>query len=75
MTCDELKNEIYKEINVNKPREWRDGQYVVHYIDEVYGVARTATYKYGVDCFYNDDNINKFIEVCAKLITELGIAK
>jgi hypothetical protein len=62
------KEEFQKEIDdalKNKPQEWRKGQFVFNYINQVYpGVGRVAQFKYGVDCFFNDDNIPEFIDCC-----------
>lgn len=46
---------------LNKPKEWRDGQTVFNYIDEVYDVARKVQFIDGVDCFYDDSKIDEFI--------------
>lgn len=70
MTAEELKQEIYDWIP-NKSKNWREGQAVFNYVDKVYGVARIAQFKHGVDCFYWDDNTDEFIEKCAEIITEL----
>lgn len=70
MTAEELKQEIYNWIS-NKPKNWREGQAVFNYVDEVYGVARIAQFKHHVDCFYWDDTIDEFIEKCAEIITEI----
>lgn len=67
MTEEQLRKEI-KEFLKNKPKGWRDGQAIFNYIDNAYGVAREVQMIRGVDCFYNDDNINEFIEVCAQVI-------
>lgn len=48
----------------NKPKNWRDGQYVFNHIDECYGVARTVQFVRGIDCFYDDSKIDAFIEAC-----------
>ena len=53
----------------NKPKEWRDGQYVFNYINEHYDVARIVQYIDDIDCFYNDNEIDKFIEACYERIT------
>ena len=45
----------------NKPKDWRDGQFVFNYIDEKYGVARYVQQVEGVDCFYKDNAIDEFI--------------
>lgn len=50
----------------NKPEQWRDGQFVFIYIDEIYGVARHVQFVEGVDCFYDDSKIDAFIEACYK---------
>jgi hypothetical protein len=47
----------------NKPKDWRDGQFVFNYIDKKYGVARFIQLMEGVDCFYNDDKIEEFIKI------------
>ena len=70
MTTKELHDEIYAWMP-EKPKNWREGQAVFNYVDEVYGVARIAQFKHGVDCFYWDDAIDAFIEKCAEIITEL----
>lgn len=46
---------------LNKPKEWRDGQFVFNYIDDIYCVARHVQYYDGVDCFYDDTKIDEFI--------------
>lgn len=71
MNAEELKKEIYVWKEYKKPPQWREGQYVFNYIDEIYGVAREAQFKYKVDCFYRDDKIDEFIETCANIITKL----
>ena len=70
MTPKELHDEIYAWMP-EKPKNWREGQAVFNYIDEVYGVARIAQFKYCVDCFYNDDKIDEFITTCAEIIYNL----
>ena len=71
MDAKQLKDEVFTSMKKNKPVYWRKGQYVFNYINEVYGVARIAQFKYGVDCFYIDDKIDEFIETCANIITTL----
>ena len=46
---------------LDKPKEWRKGQFVFNYIDAVYGVARNVQFIDGVDCFYDDSKIDEFI--------------
>lgn len=66
ITVEELK----KEISAAKfPKNWRKGQSVFNYIDNVYGgVARIIQFKYGIDCFYNDDNIEEFLNKAVKIV-------
>ena len=47
---------------LNKPKEWRDGQFVFNYIDDIYCVARHVQYYDGVDCFYDDTKIDRFLD-------------
>lgn len=61
MTQEEFKKFILEEIKVY-PDNWRFGQKVFNYIDEYYGVARDVQFKDRVDCFYNDDMVDEFIE-------------
>lgn len=65
MTSTELKAEVLEAME-NKPKEWRKGQFVFNYIDEKYApVARQVQFIDKVDCFYRDDMIDDFIDVCA----------
>jgi hypothetical protein len=68
MTYHEFRNEVLGMMKL-KPKEWRDGQFVFNHIDEYFGVARTVQYIDGIDCFYNDNKIDAFIETCYKRIT------
>jgi hypothetical protein len=56
---------------MKKPKEWRDGQFVFNYIDEMYGVARSVQFMDGVDCFYNDGKIDEFIDRCYIRLVEI----
>ena len=61
MTLEEFKLSIY---NVEKPSHWREGQFVFNTIDSLYGVARTVQFNDGIDCFYDDSKIDRFINAC-----------
>ena len=61
MTPDEFKAKIY---SIEKPSYWREGQFVFNTIDSLYGIARTVQFKDGIDCFYNDSEIDNFINAC-----------
>ena len=65
ITIEELKKEISE---IEFPKNWRKGQSVFNYIDNVYGVARTIQFKWGIDCFYNDDNIDEFLNKAVEII-------
>ena len=65
ITVEELKKEISE---IEFPQNWRKGQSVFNYIDNVYGVARTIQFKYGIDCFYNDENIDVFLNKAVEII-------
>lgn len=68
MDYKDLKERIVYHLKYNKPRKWRDGQFVFNYIDCIYGVARDVQFKDGVDCFYDDTQIDEFIKMSAKRI-------
>lgn len=67
MTIEELKNQIF---STPKPPQWRKGQFVFNYIDEIYGIARDIQFKDNVDCFYNDDKIDEFLECAIKRLKD-----
>lgn len=67
MTLEELKKEIY---SVPQPPYWRKGQFVFNYIDKIYDVARDVQFKDNVDCFYNDDKIDEFLECVIKRLNK-----
>ena len=66
---EELKQEIYNWMP-NKPKNWREGQAVFNYVDQVYGAARDSQFGYNVDCFYDDSKIDVFIETCVEIISK-----
>lgn len=64
VTFEEFIQDIYIEMS-DKPKDWRRGQFVFNYIEENYGdVAREVQFQDKIDCFYNDDKIEEFIEAC-----------
>lgn len=68
MTAKELHDEIYTWMP-EKPKNWREGQAVFNYVDEVYGVARIVQFHENIDCFYDDSQIDAFIVKSAEIIT------
>lgn len=67
MTAKELSSIVYSN---TKPKSWREGQFVFNVVDSLYGVAREAQFAHRVDCFFRDDKIEEFLEVCAKILTD-----
>lgn len=61
MTLEEFKNSIY---SIEKPSNWRDGQFIFNTIDELYKVACKVQFENNIDCFYDDSKINQFIVAC-----------
>jgi capsid portal protein len=62
MTLEEFRTDVLTAMK-NKPKEWRDGQFVFNYIDEKYRVARYVQFIEDVDCFYNDNGIDRAIAI------------
>lgn len=74
MTRKEFEDIIWKEVS-RCPDDWRKGQSVFNVIDKTFGVARAVQFKDGIDCFFNDNAIDEFIERAwarVKLIKEDG---
>lgn len=69
MKLDEFRADVLTAM-LGKPTGWRNGQFVFNYIDEVYGVARYVQFNEGVDCFYNDEKIDEFIDKCYNTLME-----
>ncbi len=53
---------IYKKL-VDCPKTWRLGQSIFNIIDMEFGVARDVQFLDGVDCFYVDSEIQKFLDL------------
>ena len=64
-TVESLKKEI---ADVEFPKNWREGQKVFNYVDQVFGIARIIQFKYVIDCFYKDDNIDDFLDKAVEII-------
>lgn len=60
MEYNELRSEVLK-LAKERPSFIRKGQFVFNYIDEKYGVAREVQFVDGVDCFYDDSQIESFL--------------
>ena len=46
-TVESLKKEI---ADVEFPKNWREGQKVFNYVDQVFGIARYIQFNKGIDC-------------------------
>ena len=70
-TREELKEIILDDSEkMNEPYpNYRWGKAVFNYVDEYFGVARKVQFEDNVDCFYNDDAVDAFIE---KTLDALG---
>lgn len=63
MTFEELRNEVLKK-SESRPKWSRKGQFVFNYMDEQYGIARYVQFVEGVDCYYDDTQIDTFLVKC-----------
>ena len=69
ITFEEFRNEINNAIE-KRPVYIRPGQAAFNYVDENFrSVARISQHKYGIDCFYNDELIDKFIKKCYEILS------
>lgn len=69
MSYEDFKEDVLDGIK-KCPKNWRKGQSVFNYIDERYGVARIVQFRDNVDCFYNDSNIEKFMQKSFEALVE-----
>ena len=67
MTYEEFKADVFKNIK-NLPDNWRKGQKVFNYIESKYKIARIVQFDCGIDCFYRDDLIDKFLEKAYEIL-------
>ena len=67
MTYEVFKADVFKNIK-NLPDNWRKGQKVFNYIESKYKIARIVQFDCGIDCFYRDDLIDKFLEKAYELL-------
>lgn len=61
MTKEEFTKLVLDNV-ATSPKSWRKGQAVFNVIDDLFGVARIVQLVDGVDCFYNDEAIDDFID-------------
>lgn len=67
MTYEEFREDVLNGIKAFQ-NNWRKGQKVFNYIDFKYRVARKVQFDYGIDCFYRDDLVDKFLEKAYELL-------
>lgn len=61
MTYDEFVAQVWEKVAAS-PQCWRKGQAVFNVIDENWDVAREVQFVDGIDCFYDDEKIQEFID-------------
>lgn len=61
MTYNEFVSDVLSLVD-ECPRSWRRGQSVFNVVDAKYGVARTIQFIDGVDCFYDNEQIDEFLK-------------
>ena len=66
-TLAEFKKEVLDFAENKAPKSWRKGQAVFNYIDRSYGVARTLQFKNHIDCFYDDEAVDGFINAAYEI--------
>lgn len=64
---EEFRAEIFLAMK-DKPKYWRDGQFVFNYIHQTYNVASYTRFVFGVDCSSDDRNIDEFINKCHEIL-------
>lgn len=67
MTYEEFRGDVFKNIK-DLPDNWRKGQKVFNYIESKYKIARKVQFDHGIDCFYKDNLIDKFLEKAYELL-------
>ncbi len=67
MTYEEFRGDVFKNIK-DLPDNWRKGQKVFNYIEFKYKIARKVQFDHGIDCFYKNNLIDKFLEKAYELL-------
>lgn len=71
MTKEQFIQDIKSAVE-QRPPHIRYGQAVFNYIEDKYKLARIVQYVDKIDCFYNDNNVDKFIGACWNHKVELS---
>lgn len=69
MTKEQFKQDILEKVK-RCPKEWRKGQSVFNIVDKQYTIARMVQFHDNVDCFYNDKQIDNFLDHVYKYLEE-----
>lgn len=69
MTKEEFKQSVLERVE-KCPKCWRKGQSVFNVVDALYGVARAVQFEDKIDCFYNDEMIDSFLDRAYKRVEE-----
>ena len=70
ITYDEFVQDVWNLVK-DCPKNWRKGQSVFNVVDENYNVARIVQFVDHIDCFYNDNMIDKFLQKAYERVIEL----
>jgi hypothetical protein len=71
ITYEEFREECLMVVE-NRSHYLRKGQAIFNYVDEMYGVAREAQFKHGIDCFHRDDMIESFLVCTYNILKDLN---
>ena len=69
ITQEEFEKPIWEETN-NRPSYIRKGQAVFNATDRLYNVARHVQFQDNIDCFYDDSQIQPFLNAAYVWYTE-----
>ena len=65
MTYNEFAMDVLELIE-ECPKDWRSGQSIFNIVDSKYGIARDVQFIDGIDCFYDDNQIDAFLNAAYK---------
>ena len=65
MTYNEFAMDVLELIE-ECPKDWRSGQSIFNIVDSKYGIARDVQFIDGIDCFYDDNQIDAFLNSAYK---------
>ena len=71
ITHEEFIVDVYEAID-RRPLAWRMGQACFNLIESKYHVGRIVQFDRHIDCFYNDELIDKFVETAWEEVEKLN---